>query len=55
PEQVVAPETKPAESNIQLVDPFSTVPMNNFDNSDFFGSFCFQTGSASSIEPTRVS
>ncbi|GKG64244.1 hypothetical protein Tco_0651345, partial [Tanacetum coccineum] len=28
PEQVVAPETKPAESNIHLVDPFAAVPMN---------------------------
>ncbi|GKE40961.1 clathrin interactor EPSIN 1, partial [Tanacetum coccineum] len=36
PEQVVAPETKPAESNIHLVDPFAAVPMNNFDTSDFF-------------------
>ncbi|PWA37891.1 ENTH/VHS [Artemisia annua] len=55
PEQVVAPETKPAESNIQSVDPFAAVPMNNFDNSDFFGSFSAHTGSASSAEPTTQS
>ncbi|GJR89270.1 hypothetical protein Tco_0213281 [Tanacetum coccineum] len=36
PEKVVAPEMKPAESNIHLVDPFAAVPMNNFDTSDFF-------------------
>ncbi|PWA39337.1 ENTH/VHS-like protein [Artemisia annua] len=55
PEQVLAPETKPAESNIQSVDPFAAVPMNNFDNSDFFGSFSAHTGSASSAEPTNQS
>ncbi|GJZ79234.1 clathrin interactor EPSIN 1 [Tanacetum coccineum] len=55
PEQVVAPETKPAESNIHLVDPFAAVPMNNFDNSDIFGSFSAHTGSASSTEPTTQS
>ncbi|GKC51047.1 hypothetical protein Tco_1073792, partial [Tanacetum coccineum] len=36
PEQVVALETKPVDSSIHLVDPFVVVPMNNFDNSDFF-------------------
>ena len=55
PEQVVAPEMKPAESNIQSVDPFAAVPINNVDNSDFFGSFCSHTGSASSAEPTAQS
>ncbi|GKB21380.1 clathrin interactor EPSIN 1, partial [Tanacetum coccineum] len=55
PEQVVTPETKPAESNIHLVDPFAAVPMNNFDNSNFFGSFSSHTGSASSTEPTTQS
>ena len=46
---------KPAESNIQSVDPFAAVPINNVDNSDFFGSFCSHTGSASSAEPTAQS
>ncbi|GKD68368.1 clathrin interactor EPSIN 1-like protein, partial [Tanacetum coccineum] len=55
PEHVVASETKPTESNIHLVDPFAAVPMNNFDNSDIFGSFSAHTGSASSTEPTTQS
>ena len=55
PEQVVAPEMKAAESNTQPIDPFAAVPMNNFDNSDFFGSFSSHTGSASSTEPTTQS
>ncbi|GKD54500.1 ribonuclease H-like domain-containing protein, partial [Tanacetum coccineum] len=44
PEQVVAPDMKPAEPNIQSVD-----------NSDFFGSFSSHTGSASFTEPTTQS
>ncbi|KAI3682215.1 hypothetical protein L2E82_50078 [Cichorium intybus] len=41
PEAVVQPEIKPSETKI--VDPFATVPMNNFDNSNFFGSFSSHT------------
>ncbi|GJW12078.1 clathrin interactor EPSIN 1 [Tanacetum coccineum] len=44
PEQVVAPDMKPAEPNIQSVN-----------NSDFFGSFSSHTGSASFTEPTTQS
>ncbi|KAK1417916.1 hypothetical protein QVD17_27052 [Tagetes erecta] len=46
--QVAEPEIKPQESKTmptQAVDPFAAVPMTNFDNSDFFGSFSSQTGS----------
>ncbi|KAI7742958.1 hypothetical protein M8C21_010429, partial [Ambrosia artemisiifolia] len=48
PEQVVEPEIKPPESKTmptQTVDPFAAVPMTNFNDSDFFGSFSSHTGS----------
>ncbi|XP_076943329.1 clathrin interactor EPSIN 1-like [Bidens hawaiensis] len=54
-EQVVEPEVKPLESkptSTQTVDPFAAVPLNNFDNSDFFGSFSSNTGSIPT-EPTQ--
>lgn len=54
-EQVVEPEIKPSEPktmSTQTVDPFAAVPMNNFDNSDFFGSFSSHTDSVST-EPTQ--
>ncbi|KAK9077687.1 hypothetical protein SSX86_006024 [Deinandra increscens subsp. villosa] len=54
PEQV-APEIKPLEpktTSTQIVDPFAAVPMNNFNNSDFFGSFSSHTGSEST-EPAQ--
>ncbi|KAJ0936574.1 putative ENTH domain, clathrin interactor EPSIN 1 [Helianthus annuus] len=54
----VEPEVKPVESKTMSTqadpfDPFAAVPMNNFDNSDFFGSFSSHTGSEST-EPTQV-
>ncbi|KAL8195801.1 hypothetical protein R6Q57_025554 [Mikania cordata] len=54
PEQV-EPEIKPLESKTMLtqtVDPFTAVPINSFDNSDFFGSFSSHTGSEST-KPTQ--
>lgn len=54
-EQVVEPEIKPSESNTKStksVDPFAAFPMNNFDNSNFFGSFSSHTDSVST-EPTH--
>lgn len=42
-------EVKPLESAqtaTKLVDPFAAVPMNNYDSSDFFGSFTSQTDSS---------
>ncbi|KAK9065547.1 hypothetical protein SSX86_014948 [Deinandra increscens subsp. villosa] len=53
--QVVEPEIKPAESKTmptQTVDPFAAVPMTNFDNSDFFGSFSSHTDTVPT-EPTQ--
>ncbi|KAI3692617.1 hypothetical protein L6452_32437 [Arctium lappa] len=55
PEQVVEPEIKPSEPDMmstKTVDPFAAVPMTNFDNSDFFGSFSSHTDSVST-EPTQ--
>ncbi|KAM0029330.1 putative ENTH domain, clathrin interactor EPSIN 1 [Helianthus debilis subsp. tardiflorus] len=54
----VEPEVKPVESKTMSTqadpfDPFVAVRMNNFDNSDFFGSFSSHTGSEST-EPTQV-
>ncbi|KAL8264179.1 hypothetical protein R6Q59_022309 [Mikania micrantha] len=54
PEQV-EPEIKPLESKTMLTqafDPFTAVPINSFDNSDFFGSFSSHTGSEST-KPTQ--
>ncbi|XP_071730352.1 clathrin interactor EPSIN 1 [Rutidosis leptorrhynchoides] len=54
-EQVVVPEIKPTETKTmpsQTVDPFASVPLNNFDNSDFFGSFSSHTDSVST-EPAQ--
>ncbi|KAI3828447.1 hypothetical protein L1987_02548 [Smallanthus sonchifolius] len=53
--QVAKPEINPPESktmSTQAVDPFAAVPMTNFDNSDFFGSFSSHTGSVPT-EPTQ--
>ncbi|XP_076958887.1 clathrin interactor EPSIN 1-like isoform X1 [Bidens hawaiensis] len=55
PEQVVEPEVKPLESkttSTQTVDPFAAVPLTNFDNPDFFGSFSSNAGSVPT-EPTQ--
>nr|XP_043628762.1 clathrin interactor EPSIN 1 [Erigeron canadensis] len=54
-EQVVEPVIKASEPRTmpaEMVDPFAAVPMNNFDNSDFFGSFSSSTNSVST-EPTQ--
>ncbi|XP_022730682.1 clathrin interactor EPSIN 1-like [Durio zibethinus] len=39
-------------ANINIVDPFEAVPLNNFDGSDIFGSFTSHSDSASK-EPTQ--
>ncbi|KAK1367841.1 Clathrin interactor EPSIN 1 [Heracleum sosnowskyi] len=42
-------EVKPVQSEqtaTKAVDPFAAVPMNNYDSSDFFGSFTSQTDSS---------
>ncbi|KAL8209858.1 hypothetical protein R6Q57_006590 [Mikania cordata] len=53
--QTAEHDIKPAESkpmSSQTVDPFAAVPLTNFDDSDFFGSFSSHTGSVPS-EPTQ--
>ncbi|KAL9227269.1 hypothetical protein vseg_002979 [Gypsophila vaccaria] len=55
-DSTVLPETKPSSagpSNINFVDPFAAVPLNNFDGSDVFGGFTSQTDQ-SSQEATEV-
>uniref|UniRef100_M1BLF6 Clathrin interactor EPSIN 1 n=1 Tax=Solanum tuberosum TaxID=4113 RepID=M1BLF6_SOLTU len=42
PDPVVQPNvksSKPVQINTTMVDPFATVPLNNFDSSDPFGAF----------------
>lgn len=49
-EPVVQPPAKPSNSgptNINTVDPFATVPLNNFDGSDLFGAFTSNSDSVS--------
>lgn len=55
PDPVVQAEVKapnPAPTNIDIVDPFAAVPLNNFDGSDLFGAFTSQSDSVSS-EPAK--
>lgn len=54
PAPVTQPETKPINSvpTNPIVDPFAAVPLNNFDSSDPFGSFTFNTDSTSA-EPSQ--
>lgn len=40
-----APKSEPTTTNI--VDPFATVPLNNYDGSDFFGAFTSDSNSVS--------
>ncbi|XP_015885107.1 clathrin interactor EPSIN 1 isoform X1 [Ziziphus jujuba] len=54
---VVQPEiksTNAAPTNINLLDPFAAVPLNNFDDSDPFGAFTSHSNSAST-EPSKIS
>ncbi|XP_031250297.1 clathrin interactor EPSIN 1 [Pistacia vera] len=49
-EPVVQPPAKPSNSgptNIDIVDPFATVPLNSFDGSDLFGAFTSNSESVS--------
>lgn len=51
------PETKStnaAPTNTNIVDPFATVPLHNFGESDIFGAFSSQSDSISS-EPSQSS
>ncbi|KAL1834606.1 clathrin interactor EPSIN 1 [Daucus carota subsp. sativus] len=60
-------EVKPLQSeqmNTTAVDPFAAVPLNNYDSSDFFGSFTSQTDSSpkepvqkgsSDVSPSSIS
>lgn len=50
PEPAVHPEPKASKSEpttTNIVDPFATVPLNNFDGSDFFGAFTSGSNSVS--------
>lgn len=46
--------TNAAPTNINFVDPFAAVPLNNFDDSDPFGAFTSHSNSAST-EPSKIS
>ncbi|XP_048435865.1 clathrin interactor EPSIN 1 [Pyrus x bretschneideri] len=57
PDPVIQPETKStnaAPTNTNIVDPFATVPLNNFDGSDIMGAFASHSDSAAS-EPSQSS
>ncbi|VVA11854.1 PREDICTED: clathrin [Prunus dulcis] len=57
PDPVMQPETKStnaAPTNTNIVDPFATVPLHNFGESDIFGAFTSQSDSTSS-EPSQSS
>ncbi|WCJ29555.1 ENTH/VHS family protein [Euphorbia peplus] len=56
-DHVVQPDTEAQPSNSannRTVDPFASVPLNNFDGSDLFGAFSSGSNSAST-EPTQSS
>ncbi|KAK9699785.1 hypothetical protein RND81_08G196400 [Saponaria officinalis] len=49
-DHTVLPETKPnssGPSNVNFVDPFAAVPLDNFDGSDLFGGFMSRTEQSS--------
>ncbi|KAB2619532.1 clathrin interactor EPSIN 1-like [Pyrus ussuriensis x Pyrus communis] len=57
PDPVIQPETKStnaAPTNTNIVDPFATVPLNNFDGSDIMGALASHSDSAAS-EPSQSS
>ncbi|XP_050207631.1 clathrin interactor EPSIN 1 isoform X2 [Mercurialis annua] len=57
PDPIVQQETKAQTSNStsnNFVDPFASVPLNNFDGSDLFSAFSSSSNSASA-EPTQIS
>ncbi|KAM2021185.1 hypothetical protein ACFX16_043236 [Malus domestica] len=57
PDPVMQPEAKStnaAPTNTNIVDPFATVPLNNFDGSDIMGAFTSHSDSAAS-EPSQSS
>ncbi|XP_038695245.1 clathrin interactor EPSIN 1-like isoform X1 [Tripterygium wilfordii] len=58
PDPVVQPEMKTPEvdtksdpTNTNIVDPFASVPMNNFDESNLFGEFSSHSDSATTNNP----